>query len=93
VLLEGCVRTPADRPGRHGMQEVREFDSPRLHQKVQVRGGAGDLAEVSGSAVGTFVGTSSVGGRSWIRPDVGGFAWTRDGLGTSHALFGGRDAH
>jgi hypothetical protein len=22
----------------HGMQEVREFDSPRLHQKVQVKG-------------------------------------------------------
>ena len=24
----------------HGMQEVREFDSPRLHQKAQLRGGA-----------------------------------------------------
>jgi hypothetical protein len=24
----------------HGMQEVREFDSPRLHQKAQFRSGA-----------------------------------------------------
>ena len=27
----------------HGMQEVREFDSPRLHQKGQVKMGAGTL--------------------------------------------------
>ena len=37
VLLEGWVRTSTGRPGRHGMQEVREFDSPRLHQKGLLR--------------------------------------------------------
>jgi hypothetical protein len=30
-----------DGPILHGMQEVREFDSPRLHQKLQARGDAG----------------------------------------------------
>jgi hypothetical protein len=38
VLLEGWVRTSTGRPGRHGMQEVREFDSPRLHQPTNLRG-------------------------------------------------------
>jgi hypothetical protein len=36
--------TALDATGPHGMQEIREFDSPRLHQKLQVRGGAGDRA-------------------------------------------------
>jgi len=40
VQLEGRVRTSTGARRPHGMQEVREFDSPRLHQKAQVSGGA-----------------------------------------------------
>jgi hypothetical protein len=40
----------------HGMQEVREFDSPRLHQKVLVRGVDSVLTEIQTDAWGTFWG-------------------------------------
>ena len=62
VLLEGWVRTSTGRPGRHGMQEVREFDSPRLHQPTNLRGavntGSSDFRGPAASAGVT---------RSWAR--------------------------
>ncbi len=58
----------------HGMQEVREFDSPRLHQKLQDRGGAADLA---GSPTEVW-GTSALRGSSPLRSAIGGRIWRRD---------------
>jgi hypothetical protein len=71
VQVEGCVRTSADPPGRHGMQEVREFDSPRLHRKVQVRRGAA----APGGAVRSSVG-HSWGHLLWrTNADLHGYWW------------------
>ena len=56
VLVEGCSRTSTNGLGRHGMQEVREFDSPRLHQKAQVRRLRGSWREPDGGRGGHFGG-------------------------------------